>query len=778
MDKDTRIKFHEVLQGWISEGWLKKSSNSDGEGIIPLLAVKQEKKGKVRPVMDYRELNQFISSHTLDAVSVDDELREWRSMPKNCKVIDLKNAYLQIGVDSTLWKYQRVRINSEFYELTRLGFGLVSAPKIMSMILGKVLSIDEKVRRGTRHYVDDIIVNEDIVSVEEVRNHLLKYGLQCKDPEELNGARVLGLQLSQCDGVLNWSRSTPLPLNVPDKITRRGVYSICGKLIGHYPIGNWLRVACSYIKRSCNGLQWNEPVNEESINFIREVMDRISNSDPVRGRWNVDMSRKCTIWCDASSIAIGCVLQIGDHVIEDGSWLRQENDCAHISIAELEAIMKGINLALKWNVKKLLIVTDSVVVHGWLASLKTRKSRIKVTGMSEILVRRRLAMIDSILNESEIDWECDWVRSELNKADVLTRVPRKWTERKCCIVQQERKLNEARKSHERHHFGIEKSCLIAEKEGIEVSKKDMESVVRNCQRCSSIDPAPIKTQKGSLSVDKCWERLAIDHTHYKNRVYLSVIDCGPSRFSIWREVKTEGADDVIKILDELFMEHGAPTEILVDNGGAFTGDKFKHLCIKWSVKIDYRCAHRPSTNGIVERCHRTIKRIAERSNIAIAEAVYWYNIGPKRRKDGIKSPSDILFNYNWRIMGEKINVEPMSDDCRMFEVGEKVYVKPSQHVRCTSQWGRGIITAKISHNKYEVDGVPRHIQDIRKRSDNQNNPENEFIDDLESSEDESEAVDEESSVEEIMDQTNRDEQRRSERERREPPWHRDYEMDT
>jgi hypothetical protein len=169
MDKDTRIKFHEVLQGWISEGWLKKSSNSDGEGIIPLLAVKQEKKGKIRPVTDYQELNQFISSHTLDAVSVDDELREWRSMPKNCKVIDLKNAYLQIGVDSILWKYQRVRINSEFYELTRLGFGLVSAPKIMSMILGKVLSIDEKVRRGTRHYVDDIIVNEDIVSVEEVR---------------------------------------------------------------------------------------------------------------------------------------------------------------------------------------------------------------------------------------------------------------------------------------------------------------------------------------------------------------------------------------------------------------------------------------------------------------------------------------------------------------------------------------------------------------------------------------------------------------------------------
>ena len=35
-------------------------------GIIPLLAVVQPTKNKVRPVMDYRELNDFVECHTGD----------------------------------------------------------------------------------------------------------------------------------------------------------------------------------------------------------------------------------------------------------------------------------------------------------------------------------------------------------------------------------------------------------------------------------------------------------------------------------------------------------------------------------------------------------------------------------------------------------------------------------------------------------------------------------------------------------------------------------------
>ena len=80
--------------------------------------------------------------------------------------------------------------------LTRLGFGLNVAPAVMKAVLGKVLSMDADVERGTSTYVDDILVNEDVVAAEQVRSHLCGFGLVTKDPEHVkHGARLLGLQV-------------------------------------------------------------------------------------------------------------------------------------------------------------------------------------------------------------------------------------------------------------------------------------------------------------------------------------------------------------------------------------------------------------------------------------------------------------------------------------------------------------------------------------------------------------------------------------------------------
>ena len=52
------------------------------------------------------------------------------------------------------------------------------------------------------------------------------------------------------------------------------------------------------------------------------------------------------MWCDASSIATGVLLEIGGVVAEDAAWLRKKDDYGHINIAELEAVVRGANLAL------------------------------------------------------------------------------------------------------------------------------------------------------------------------------------------------------------------------------------------------------------------------------------------------------------------------------------------------------------------------------------------------------------------------------------------------
>ncbi|KAG1706953.1 hypothetical protein GQR58_003572 [Nymphon striatum] len=103
-----RERYNAEIQRWISKGWLKEWRGPI-EGIIPLLAVFQPSKDKVRPVMDYRELNDFVECHTGDVIAVcGEKIREWRQLRGELKIVDLKSAYLQIHISENLWKYQVV----------------------------------------------------------------------------------------------------------------------------------------------------------------------------------------------------------------------------------------------------------------------------------------------------------------------------------------------------------------------------------------------------------------------------------------------------------------------------------------------------------------------------------------------------------------------------------------------------------------------------------------------------------------------------------------------
>ena len=70
---------------------------------------------------------------------------------------------MRIRVSENLWKYQMVKFKGRCYALTRLGFRLNCAPRIMSMILRKVLSLDPRVEAATDHYIDDIIVSTKVL---------------------------------------------------------------------------------------------------------------------------------------------------------------------------------------------------------------------------------------------------------------------------------------------------------------------------------------------------------------------------------------------------------------------------------------------------------------------------------------------------------------------------------------------------------------------------------------------------------------------------------------
>jgi transposase InsO family protein len=711
---DARQEYEDEILDWIRAGWLQPY---DGpyDGIIPLMAVVQPNKGKVRPVLDYRELNGHVSSHTADGEVCSDKLRAWRRMGDNLSIVDLRKAYLQIRVDPSLWRYQVVEHGGKHYCLTRLGFGLNVAPKIMSAIVNKVLSLDKRVRAGTDSFVDDIVVNNDVVPCERVVQHLCDFGLEAKPPEMLDGCRVLGLRVERSGDLLAWRRDNKVGV-ISDCTTKRQLFSWCGQLTSHYPVAGWLRPCCSYLKRRTSELMWDGVVSEQILRMAREMQQQVQADDPVRGVWTVPKIRSGRVWCDASSLAIGVVLEIGARVVEDASWLRKVDDAAHINLAELEGILKGLNLALAWQLRNLVIMCDSATVCAWMRSLLSGDKPLRVKGLGEALVRRRLSLIEDVIKEYGLVVEVTQVASCENKADCLTRVPQRWLlSQNLCAAAVTAGVSavDIRAAHEEHHLGTDRTLHLVRRShpGVAIARRDVESVVQACAQCRSIDPAPIQWERGTLEVEENWWRVACDITHHGGSKYLTLIDCGPSRFAIWRRVATEGSQDVISQLDEIFRERGPPWQLLSDNGSVFRSQEMRAFCESWGIDQLFRSAYRPSGNGVVERNHRTIKRMAARSGGNILKMVFWYNLSPMEGVDSRSVPSYNVFNYEWKPPG--VALEKSTTPENGFIPGEKVYVKPS-HARCTSRWARGVVTGAAGPLSVEVDGIPRHVADVRR----------------------------------------------------------------
>ena len=72
-----------------------------------------------------------------------------------------------------------------------------------------------------------------------------------------------------------------------NSMTKRQIFSLCGKLVGHYPVARWLRVASSFVKRGCQGDAWDSFADRVAIERLKEVLTRLKADDPVKGVWSV-----------------------------------------------------------------------------------------------------------------------------------------------------------------------------------------------------------------------------------------------------------------------------------------------------------------------------------------------------------------------------------------------------------------------------------------------------------------------------------------------------------
>ena len=196
------------------------------------------------------------------------------------------------------------------------------------------------------------------------------------------------------------------------------------------------------------------------------------------------------------------MIEVDGHVVEDASWLRPEDSSSHINMAELDAVIKRINAALAWKLKKLHVRTDSLTVYHWILNALSGKVRLKTKASREMLIRRRVDTIKALVGEYGLTLDIELVRSECNRADALTRVSQKWLGMPNWCENQAvdvcggaiESLSDERivRIHEETgHHGIKLTLYFSRKFSPAVTKNDVRWVVKACQVCQSIDPARV-----------------------------------------------------------------------------------------------------------------------------------------------------------------------------------------------------------------------------------------------------------------------------------------------
>ena len=105
------------------------------------------------------------------------------------------------------------------------------------------------------------------------------------------------------------------------------------------------------------------------------------------------------MWVDASSLATGILLEVAGDVVEDASWLHHKSDAGHINLTELDAVLRGVYLAIAWKLNDIEIKSYSRTVGHWVTDILTGQSKVKSSSANEMLIRRRLGTLHNLVEE-------------------------------------------------------------------------------------------------------------------------------------------------------------------------------------------------------------------------------------------------------------------------------------------------------------------------------------------------------------------------------------------
>lgn len=179
-------------------------------------------------------------------------------------------------------------------------------------------------------------------------------------------------------------------------------------------------------------------------------------------------------------------------------------------------------------------------------------------------------------------------------------------------------LQQAHKGFTGGHMGERRTLEQVRRRGYWLGwAADTRRFCRRCPECCSYKrgTAPKQGPLQKMTVGVPWERIGVDITgpHPKSRNGYKYILTVTDYFSKWADafpIRNQEAVTVAKVLvDRVFSYMGMPIQILTDRGSNFESQLFEELLTRLHIDHVRTTAYKPSTNGQVERFHRTLNSI-------------------------------------------------------------------------------------------------------------------------------------------------------------------------
>lgn len=212
------------------------------------------------------------------------------------------------------------------------------------------------------------------------------------------------------------------------------------------------------------------------------------------------------------------------------------------------------------------------------------------------------------------------------------------------------------------HPGLDRaSAMLLERYYFPGVRRYLRKHIRACVHCA-LTKTKTGRQGGEVHPIPPGERpfahIHVDHTgpfvtsRRKNKYVFVVVD-NLTKFVFLQAMKDTKVGSVVRVLEKLVQDFGAPRRIVSDRGTCFTSKKFEDWCMEHGIRHTLNSPWHPQANGQVERVNATLIAVLQAS-LEDDEGRDWHSQLPKAQRNlneapsatTGKSPFELVYGYS------------------------------------------------------------------------------------------------------------------------------------